>query len=250
MINGFAAAVMVASLAGLIWLGQAERWGLDRRPAALRLTAAERIDGALIALGAGLAGARLAFALTHWGYYSDHPWESAWFWQGGLSWTGGAMGATTGLIAYCLVRKVSVLALADGLAPPLAMLSTAGWIGCLFEGCAYGSRASFGWLTPQSPDLLGNLAPRWPTQTAGALLGVALLLVLIVVSRRKLPSGVLACLAVAVVSGGSLALEFLRADPTPVVAGVRLEALGSGAFLVAGMLGLLSLNRRRNRETR
>lgn len=243
MTNGFAAAVTLACFAGLIWLGQADQWGLDRRSAPV-----ERIDGALISLGFGLLGARVAFVLIHWGYYSEHLWESTWFWQGGLSWVGGALGATAGLAAYSGMRRKSFPGLADSLAPPLALFSVAGWLGCLVDGCAYGRRASFGWLTPPSPDLLGNVAPRWPTQTLGALLGVALLVALLLVNRRKVRPGVLACLAVSVLSAGSLALEFVRADPAPAAGGLRLEAIGAGMFLAAGMIGLAVLTRSGKQE--
>jgi phosphatidylglycerol:prolipoprotein diacylglycerol transferase len=248
LINGFAAAVIVGCLAGLIWLGQSDQWGKAKPSGGPRLSPVERIDGALISLGTGLLGARIAFVLTHWGYYSNHAWESAWLWQGGLSWVGGAIGATVGLAAYAGARRKPFLALTDGLAVPLALFSIGGWVGCLIDGCAYGRRASLGWLTPTSPDLLGNLAPRWPTQTAGALLGVALLVVLLTLNRRNVHPGMLGCLAVAVVAGGCLALEFVRADPVPVVMGVRLGALGAGAFLAASVIGLVLLGRHSNQE--
>jgi phosphatidylglycerol:prolipoprotein diacylglycerol transferase len=248
LINGFAAAIIVACLAGFIWLGQADQWGKARRVARPLISPVERIDGALISLGAGLLGARIAFVLAHWGYYADRIWEAAWFWQGGLGWVGGAIGATAGLAGYAVARRKPVFALADGMAVPLAFFSIGAWVGCLVDGCAYGRRASFGWLTPGSPDLLGNVAPRWPTQTAGALLGVALLFILLTLDHRKMRRGFLGCLAVAIVSGGSLALEFLRADPTPAVFGVRLEALGAGAFLVASVIGLILLGLNRNQE--
>lgn len=248
MINGYAAAIIVACLAGLIWLGQSEQWVKDRRSTGPRLSPVERIDGALISLGAGLLGARIAFVLTHWDYYADHVWESPWFWQGGLSWIGGAIGATAALAIYAGALRKPVLALTDAMAAPATLFSIGAWVGCLFDGCAYGRQASFGWLTPASPDLLGNIAPRWPTQTAGALVGVALLVVLLTLGRRKLPPGLLGCLAVAVLSGSSLALEFVRADPTPIFNGVRLEALGEAAFLAASAIGLMLLGRIRNQE--
>lgn len=248
LINGFAAAVTLACLAGLIWLGQADQWEMGRQSTGVRLTPVERIDGALISLGAGLVGARVVFVLTHSGYYSDHMWESAWFWQGGLSWIGGAIGATAGLAAYAGARRKSLLALGDSLAVPLALLSVAGWLGCLVDGCGYGRRASFGWLTPASPDLLGNIASRWPTQTIGALIGIGLLVALLMSDRRRRRPGLTFCLAVSVLSAGSLALEFVRADPAPSMAGLRLEALGAGVFLAAGVIGLAILIRQQDRE--
>jgi phosphatidylglycerol:prolipoprotein diacylglycerol transferase len=248
LITGFAAAVTLACLAGLIWLGQADQWRMGKQSTGVRPTPVERIDGALISLGAGLLGARIVFVLSHWGYYSDRVWESAWFWQGGLSWVGGAIGATAGLAAYASVRRKSLPALGDSLAPPLALLSVAGWLGCLVDGCAYGRRASFGWLTPASPDLLGNIAPRWPTQTMGALIGVGLLVALLLMDQRRRRPGVSACLAMSVLSAGSLALEFVRADPAPTLAGMRFEALGAGTFLAAGLIGLAILIRQQNRE--
>jgi phosphatidylglycerol:prolipoprotein diacylglycerol transferase len=250
LVNGFAAAVIVACLVGLIWLGQADEWGIGKRSGASHLTPVERIDGALISLGSGLLGARIVFVLAYWGYYSEHVWQSAWFWEGGMSWLGGAIGATAGLAIFAVARSKPFLALADSLAPPLALLSVAGWIGCLIDACAYGRRASFGWLTPASPDLLGNLAPRWPTQTFGALLGVALLVALLLIDPHKARPGALASLATTVLSGGSLAIEFVRADPAPAVAGLRLDALGAGAFLAAGVIGLAVLSRRVEQEAR
>jgi phosphatidylglycerol:prolipoprotein diacylglycerol transferase len=248
LLNGFAAAVIVACLVGLIWLGQADQWERGRRSAGPRSTPVERIDAGLISLGSGLLGARAAFVLTHLGYYSEHFWESIWFWQGGLSWAGGAIGATVGLAAYSVARRRSILALADSLAAPLALLSTAGWLGCLIDGCAYGKRASLSWFTPASPDLLGNLAPRWPTQTIGALLALALLVGLLWIDPRQIRPGMLACLAITVLSGSDLALEFVRADPAPVVGGVRLDAVGAGVFLAAGVIGLAVLSRRVGQE--
>src|SRR3990170_5471197 len=133
---------------------------------------------------------------------------------------GGAIGATAGLALYAAACRRPFWALADSLALPVALFSTSAWIGCLLDGCAYGRRASFGLFTPTSPDLLGSLAQRWPTQPIGALLGIAVLALLLVYDRRKPRPGAKACLAVTLLSGGSLALEFLRADPAPVLAGL------------------------------
>jgi phosphatidylglycerol:prolipoprotein diacylglycerol transferase len=250
LVNGFAAAVTAACFAGLIWLGQADQWGMTRRQAGVRLTSIERIDGALISLGAGLLGARVVFVLSHWAYYVDHIWESTWFWQGGLSWAGGAIGAAAGLAIYAVTGGKPFLALADGLAAPLALFSVAGWIGCLVDGCAYGRQASEGWLTPASPDLLGNIARRWPTQSLGALLGAALLIALLLVDRKKTRIGMPICLTVSVLSASSLALEFLRADPAPTIAGLRLDAVGAGLFLAAGVIGMALLSRGKSQEVR
>jgi len=238
LINPFAVAIMLGSLAGLVWLGQADGWGAQPRSSRNRLASVERIDGGLISLGGGLIGARAGFVLTHWLYYGSHPWESLWFWQGGLSWMGGAIGAAAGLSLYAAARRRPFWILADSLALPVALFSISAWIGCLLDGCAYGRRASFGLLTPTSPDLWGNLAQRWPTQTIGALLGIAVFALLLVYDRRKPRPGAKACLAMILLSGGGLGLEFLRADPAPVLAGLRLEALGAGAFMAVGIIGL------------
>src|SRR3989337_3551404 len=95
---------------------------------------------------------RSAFVLAHPAYYSTHLVEAFWFWQGGLSWAGGAAGAFLGLALFSLLARRPLWPAADALAMPGAILSLAAWTGCLAEGCAFGRRVAAGPFSPASAD--------------------------------------------------------------------------------------------------
>jgi phosphatidylglycerol:prolipoprotein diacylglycerol transferase len=218
----------LGSLASLLWLAL-------RGPAA---GVVARIDAGLSALVGGLIGARAGFVLVHLAYYAARPTEILRFWQGGLSATGGAVGAAVGLGLYCLTARQAFWPLADALAIPVAVMALASWSGCLLDGCAYGRRASLGWLTPVAPDVFGAYAPRLPTQAAGALYSLAVLTFFQRLhGQRRLP-GWDACLSVALVFAGLLALAFTRGDPSPSLAGLRLDGLGAGVGLALALAAL------------
>ena len=126
----------------------------------------------LIALMAGLLGARAGYVATHWDYFSQRLDETLYFWQGGLSWAAGAFGALIGLAVYILLTRRPFWSLLDALAIPAAIVASAAWLGCLIDRCAYGFKTAPGLLTPPAPDMIGNIAPRWPTQTLGVLLSL------------------------------------------------------------------------------
>jgi phosphatidylglycerol:prolipoprotein diacylglycerol transferase len=203
-----------------------------------RITPVQALDAGLIALAAGLLGGRAGYVASTWGYYSQRPQEALWFWQGGLSWASGAVGALLGLGLYSGLSQRPFWPLADRLAIPAALVALAAWFGCLLDGCSYGFRTAPGPLTPPAPDLLGNLAPRWPTQAVGVLASLTVLAGLIYLGGRRLPPGALACLSLAAIAAVSVALSFTRADPTRMLWGVRLEGLASGVVLALGLAGL------------
>jgi prolipoprotein diacylglyceryltransferase len=208
---------------------------------------ADALDAGLWSLALGLLGARLAFAAAHWGYYAGRPTEILWFGQGGSSWFGGAMGSIIGLGVYRIISHRSFWELADAIALPAVILSIAVWVGCLMDGCGYGVRAEAGTLGWPTPDLLGSLATRWPTQTVAAVSNLALLLTLVRLGRSCLQPGLLSCLACAGLSATLLGVSFVRADPVPLWAGVRQDTIGAAILLAASLVtgGVLLVHGRR-----
>jgi phosphatidylglycerol:prolipoprotein diacylglycerol transferase len=226
----------LGAAAGLLWSGLVPGGQSPRK--GNQISPVQALDAGLVALATGLVGARAGYVASTWGYYSQRPQEALWFWQGGLGWTAGAAGAVLGLGLYSGISHRPFWSLADRLAIPAVLLALAAWVGCLLDGCSYGFRTAAGPLTPPAPDLLGNLAPRWPTQAAGVVASLAALAGLIGLGGRPLPPGVLACLSLTAVAAISVALSVTRADPTRMLWGMRLDGLASGAVLAAALAGL------------
>jgi phosphatidylglycerol:prolipoprotein diacylglycerol transferase len=236
MIQPYVLVFTLSVLLAIIWIA----WRAPAKQAAVQ------IDAGLSALAGGMIGARLAYVAFHLGAFRDQPWRALGFWEGGLSWVGGALGAILGLSAYARLAGRSPWGLADALAVPATIVATGAWAGCLVDGCAYGRRADFGLLTPRSTDMLGFVAPRWPTQPIGVFVSLGAIVLLEWLSRRRPPEGSMACVALALVAASSLGLSFLRGDPVPVWQGLRLEAIGAAAALIVG-LAILALRWRRGR---
>jgi phosphatidylglycerol:prolipoprotein diacylglycerol transferase len=196
------------------------------------------IDAAISALAGGLVGARAVYIAANVHLYVQRPWETLYFWEGGLAWVGGAAGAIVGLAAYARAAGKPFWALADAMALPAGVIASAGWAGCWAEACAYGRRANAGWLTPASPDLFGLAAPRWPTQALGLACGLAIVGLLAWLSHRRLAPGAPASLGLALIAAAALAISFLRGDPVPGIFGLRSEALGAAVILALAGLSL------------
>ncbi len=231
MNNAYPWVFAIGALISLLWLGL--------QPTQRENGTIARIDVGLIALLAGLLGARAGYVATHWGYFSPRLDETLYFWQGGLSWAAGAFGALVGLTVYIVLTRRSFWKLADALAIPAAIVASAAWLGCLIDRCAYGLRTAPGPLSPPAPDMIGTIAPRWPTQTLGVLLSLIVVGALYWLSHLDLRPGLLAVLSLSLVALIALALSFTRGDPMPTLAGIRWDGLGSAAVLSLGLIALM-----------
>jgi prolipoprotein diacylglyceryltransferase len=87
--------------------------------------------------------------------------------------------------------------------------------------------------------MIGNIAPRWPTQTLGGLLSLIVVGVLYWLSHLDLRPGLLAALSLSLVALIALALSFTRGDPMPAFVGIRWDGLGSAAVLSLGLIALV-----------
>ncbi|MFO0799171.1 MAG: prolipoprotein diacylglyceryl transferase family protein [Gemmataceae bacterium] len=124
-------------------------WGV-RRGGAAGMTAAQIQDMFLWVVLGGLTGARLLYMYQFSNQFPDHsPWALfvAFFqiWRGGIVFYGSALGgaATYGLFYWFVLRRlrVNTWALADAVAPILALGLAIGRIGCYLNGCCWGQVA-------------------------------------------------------------------------------------------------------------
>ncbi len=221
MSNSYPFVLVVGLGLGLLWLTYFHREGGPEGS----------LDLGLVALFAGLIGARAGHVIAYWNYYSSRLTEAAQFWQGGLSWAGAALGVLIGLTLYDVLLRRPFWADADRLAAPAMIVGAAAWFGCLLDACAYGQLTPNG---PAMPDLLGTVAPRWPTQAAGGILTLIGLAGLYRMSELAPPVGVQAAAALLALGTINLALAVVRGDPVPAVSGLRLDGLASAALMALG----------------
>jgi phosphatidylglycerol:prolipoprotein diacylglycerol transferase len=243
MLEAFPILFSLTGVAGLVWLGVIEPSPtsvLD--PSTLKaVSPTQRIDLGVTALIGGLLGARLEFCGAHATYFAAHPLEILAFWQGGLAWAGGALGAVLGLFAAGFLMGLGFWRTADLLALPGAAMSFSVWLGCQIDGCGYGFHTPASWWTTTSADWLGSVAPRWPTQAVGALGSLVLFVGLTWLAMRRWTRhrpGRLACLALIGIALIALALSLTRGDPAAQIAGLRLDTVESLAVALAALGGL------------
>jgi phosphatidylglycerol:prolipoprotein diacylglycerol transferase len=208
------------------------------------------LDAALWSLVCGVVGGRVVYVALYWPYFSSHPRQIFSLSQGGLAFQGAFVAGLLGLLGYSLWNRRSFWELADILAPGLALGQTVGWIGCLLAGCGYGLAAS-GSLAYDLRDIYGIWAYRYPTQAMSSVLNLAIFAVVLILARtgayRRLATGTLAVLYLALNSAGLFFLEFLRADETLYLGTLRWSQIVEVVELAAALLALVLLRTRYRR---
>lgn len=100
------------------------------------------VDLALAVVPLGIICARIYYVLFSWDYYAAHPQEILSFRQGGLAIYGGVIGGALGAFIYCRVKKISLAAVADLIAPGLALAQGIGRWGNFVNNEAYGAQVT------------------------------------------------------------------------------------------------------------
>lgn len=195
----------------------------------------------LVTLLAALAGARLFYALENWGYFSGHPLQILYLWQGGLAWPGAAAGAVSAAIWQSYTyRPTPGMALAhlplglfgDRLFPLLATISITTWLGCMQTGAAYGAVLPEGtWWGIRAADEAGSVALRVPLQPLAALSLLLFFWILETRFKTAQPTGRLSVLAATGLLLHLLVFSFFIASPAPSWNGLRIDTWAAIFFL-------------------
>jgi phosphatidylglycerol:prolipoprotein diacylglycerol transferase len=178
--------VAIGFLAGL--------WTASRRAPRSGFTREQIGDaGPWLILGT-VIGARFLYVTSYWEEkFAGRPWWEVFMVQnGGLVYYGGLIGASLAVIIYCRVRKMPLWKLADVFAPSIALGYVFGRLGCLMNGCCYGSQCTLPWaiIYPRGandtiPVHAEHALPVHPTQVYDSLLNLALYGFLAWLYRRK-----------------------------------------------------------------
>lgn len=227
-------------VAGLGWLA----WSARRTRGAAE--ASRWLNAGLATVAAGLVGARLGYVLVNWAYFYDHLDEAVRLWLGGLSWHSGLFAGVLMLVLWARWRGLPLGGVADAAAPGLLLGLAAGWTGCLLAGCNYGREVfdpASPWrrLSAELPDIYGVVAPRLVSQAFAAGWALAVLALLLLLRRARLPGGGRFLLAVGLFSLGLFAVGFTRGDASPPVGAWRLDQVVDLGIAVAALVGLIAM---------
>ncbi len=194
---------------------------------------------ALVALIAGMAGAKLLWVGEH---YGEEPTLDLLTSRGGLSWFGGLVGGVVGGLAVVLYRRWPVVPLLASAAPGVAAGQALGRIGCFLVGDDYGRPTDLPWGIAFPRGLPPTVVPVHPTQIYEAVFLAVLTWLLLRWRRRGVPDLELLGRYSVLAGGFRFLLEFVRVN-VRVAAGLTVAQYGSLLLLLAG-IALLVVCRR------
>jgi phosphatidylglycerol:prolipoprotein diacylglycerol transferase len=230
-------------------------WISLREARRLRLDEDRVVNVILVALVAGVLGARMLYVLEHVSEFRREWGSVLALWQGGLTLYGGVVaGAFAGLIA-ARRQRLPMWVVADALTPALAIGTMFGRVGCFLNGCCYGRPTTLPWGVHFPPDSFaglefGNSAVH-PSQLYFAALGLALFGLVLLLRRRVSVPGKLFWLFLLLFSLGRVPLDFTRAYESGSellsVAGVAITESQLTSLMLALFSALMMLRLSRER---
>jgi phosphatidylglycerol:prolipoprotein diacylglycerol transferase len=217
----------------------------------------------LLALIAGVVGAKLLYVLEHWTHFRADP--SMLFSAGGLSYFGGFVLATAGIWWYAGRKKIGFLSLADATVPGLMLGYGVARLGCHFAGDGdYGFPTTLPWGTDYSrgtmpPSEAFRNFPEITSQFAGGivpdttlchptpvyeLILCGLFFAVLWHFRTRITIGGGLFMFYLVLAGiERFLIEFLRINPR-VFAGLTQYQLLAAGLILAGIAGWWTLSRK------
>jgi phosphatidylglycerol:prolipoprotein diacylglycerol transferase len=141
----------------------------------------------------------------------------------GLTIYGAILGATLGVWIYFKLTKTKMGYIFDLLAPAAIMAQAIGRLGCLFNGCCFGTPTTLPWglvyTDPMSFGFNGGF-PDQPTVVYEIIYCLIIFFVLLALRKKLKPSGSLFVLYLAFYAVWRLGIDFLR-DGTPFLFGLH-----------------------------
>lgn len=219
---------------------------LSLRAAKRRGVNEDRIfDLVILSAVAGLLGSRVLYVILTWSYYAGSVLSMLSFWEGGLSWYGGLIGALLAGVVYCRITKFSFWQAADTVAAPLALAYAIVRVGCFMNGCCYGEVTTL----PIGVHFPGLDGARYPTQLFSSLAGLLIFWLLTRAERRQRFTGQLFLEFLAYYSLYRFIIEFWRVGEPFWGPFDMTQPLAFIGFAVFGTLTLvLSHEARRNKN--
>ena len=207
-------------------------------------------DLAVWLMSGGFIGARLLYLVAH--PESVHGVADVFrLWQGGIVFYGCILGGLFGSLLYWYRHPFPFRAMADAVAPALAIGSAVGRLGCFLNGCCFGAVCESRWaltfpagslpwarhvqdglITPADAHSL----PVHPTQLYSALDGLIILALLTAYYPRRRRDGEVMALLMVTYPVSRFLNESLRDDEPALLAGLTMSQWISVGVFVGGLV--------------
>jgi len=178
----------------------------------------------------GILGARAAYILANLGDYRTEPWTIFRIDQGGLIYYGGFFGAALAVVLYARLKKRPLWAVGDLAVSPLPLGHALGRIGCLLNGCCFGTESNLPWSIHLQD------AHRHPTQVYETVFNVLLYVFILWYYPRRKKDGAVVALYLVSYPLVRFLIEFIRGDTRMGVLGLTMAQAISLVMLAAGVL--------------
>ncbi|WP_167148894.1 prolipoprotein diacylglyceryl transferase [Actinomyces sp. ZJ308] len=233
-------------------------WWSDRRYRSRGGQPEVTLDVAIVAVPAGIVGARIYHVLSSPEAYFGPDGDPALIpqvWLGGLGIWGGIAGGVLAGVLLLRHRGLRIAPLADAVAPALLVAQAIGRLGNWFNQELYGAPTTLPWglqiddahLPPGSSYPPGTLFhPTFLYEALWNLAGAALLVWVgrRMLSRRGVTGGRLLWVYLMVYTAGRVWIEMLRIDEAETILGLRLNVWTSIVIFLVGAIGLAIASRR------
>lgn len=189
----------------------------------------------------GLLGARLAYVAQHVDYYLQNPELLLNFRRGGIAIQGALLLGFATTAWTCKRRNINMLNGLDVYISPVLLGMALGRIGCVMQGCCYGSPCSpsLPWAITYPESLHIACVPRHPSQIYEALLDIALIVLVNWVYKNAKFYGQTFWTGIAGYGVVRFITEFFRECDSAPVAGLSLAQWAALLFVALGLCGVL-----------
>ncbi len=207
-------------LCGLVYaLGESKRLGVDENTI---------LDLVILAIPAGIIGARLYYVAFNWDYYSGDLWKIFNIRGGGLAIHGTLIAAIITAVIYTRVKKVNFWTLADIASPGLILGQAIGRWGNFVNQEAHGTPTDLPW------GIMIEGVKVHPTFLYESLWDFSVFIILLWYRKRKKTEGNIFLLYLVLYSVGRFFVEGLRTDSL-MLGEIRVAQLASAVMVAAGL---------------
>jgi phosphatidylglycerol:prolipoprotein diacylglycerol transferase len=210
-------------------------------------------DLSIILILGSVIGSRGLYIITHRDHFRSII-DIVALWQGGATYYGGLLLAVAGAVIFLRRKKIGFFRIADICSPSIAAGVFITRLGCFMSGCCFGKPTSCptGMVFPHG-SMAGHYhagVPIHPTQLYSSIYGLAILIVLLLIDRKKHFDGFLFAWFCILYGAARFTVDFFRfyEESAIIAGGLTDNQVISMLLIVFGAVLLVAGRIRYNRE--